>query len=117
MHPAIKNLISSVKGISRRLKRRVKWEPALGRVVRRASEGGHCSEDRDRVSGRSRSEGRSKQRDYEWQVCEAGESSDASGGERKPSVRETGTSWSCRGGQGLKQQSPVTRGFFFNVSS
>ena len=73
MHPAIKNLISPVKAISRRLKRRVKWELPMGRVVRRASEGGHCGEDGDEVSERSRSKGRSKQRDYEWQVCEAGE--------------------------------------------
>lgn len=45
MNIIIKNLISSVEEMSRRLKRRVKWDLVLGRVARMASKGGHFSED------------------------------------------------------------------------
>lgn len=41
MTTIIKNLVSSEKEISRRLRRRVKWGLTLGRVVRAASEGAH----------------------------------------------------------------------------
>lgn len=51
MTTIIKNLVSSVKGISRRLKKRVKWGLVLGRVVRTASEGARFWEGLRRQNG------------------------------------------------------------------
>lgn len=68
MNIIIKNLISSVEEMNRRLKRRVKRDLALGRVVRTTSKGDisvRTSGDRPEVSERSGRRGRSRQKDSE----------------------------------------------------